>query len=269
MMQSVRPDQRISRWASLWHAILLLATISCPANAAGPVSRLATQPGLQTSPETVGSACRDAAVRAEQEAGLPPGLLLAIGRQESGRWDAQYNEVLPWSYATNASGESRFFSTKAEAVSYVTQMQRSGVQSIDIGCFQINLKHHPNAFAAVEEGFDPDINARYAARFLVSLHVESGSWDTAIGRYHSGTPAFAETYKAAVLNRWNHRAEGQETTVAVNTPWQEMIAGVLVQRPHPFGSTAVVTPWTSRLPRVFTPSVQRGGNLMAVFPGRS
>jgi hypothetical protein len=38
-------------------------------------------------------------------------------------------------------------------------MQGEGVRSIDIGCMQINLVHHPDAFGSLEAGFDPITNA--------------------------------------------------------------------------------------------------------------
>jgi soluble lytic murein transglycosylase-like protein len=116
-------------------------------------------------------ACRKAAARVEQEQGLPQGLLLAIGQQESGRWDAATRQVQPWPFATNAAGASNFFPSRPEAISYVATQRRFGVQSIDVGCFQINLRHHPNAFGSLEEAFDPDANARYAAHFLRALYL--------------------------------------------------------------------------------------------------
>src|SRR5689334_21543000 len=69
-------------------------------------------PGQQVSgprPADDTLVCRKAAAQAEQEAGLPQGLLLAIGQQESGQWDAATGQVQPWPFATNAAGESRFF----------------------------------------------------------------------------------------------------------------------------------------------------------------
>ena len=50
-------------------------------------------------------------------------------------------------------------------------VQAQGVRSIDIGCMQVNLMHHPNAFATLDAAFDPLANALYAARFLTELRA--------------------------------------------------------------------------------------------------
>ncbi len=67
-------------------------------------------------------------------------------------------------------------------------LQAQGVRSIDVGCMQINLRHHPNAFADLEEAFDPVSNARYAARFLKDLQATRGDWMRSASHYHSQTP---------------------------------------------------------------------------------
>jgi len=75
----------------------------------------------------------------------------------------------------------------------------AGTRSIDIGCMQVNLLHHPDAFESVEAGFDPDTNVRYAVRYLKSLFARSGDWATATGQYHSGTPERAIVYHQRVM----------------------------------------------------------------------
>jgi len=65
---------------------------------------------------------------------------------------------------------------------------------------QVNLKHHPNAFATVEDAFDPEHNADYAARFLRSLYDGPADrvWLRAAGFYHSQTPERADWYRSLV-----------------------------------------------------------------------
>ncbi|MFC7541929.1 hypothetical protein ACFQU2_24000 [Siccirubricoccus deserti] len=58
----------------------------------------------------------------------------------------------------------------------VRALLAAGRRSVDIGCMQVNLLHHPDAFSGPEEGFDPAASVRYAIRFLKSLHARSGSW---------------------------------------------------------------------------------------------
>ncbi len=74
--------------------------------------------------------------------------------------------VRPWPWTINVAGQGFFFPTKALAVTAVRELLASGVQSIDVGCLQVNLMFHPAAFASLEQAFDPMANARYAARFL-------------------------------------------------------------------------------------------------------
>ncbi|MBP0445246.1 lytic transglycosylase domain-containing protein [Roseomonas sp. SSH11] len=153
----------------------------------------------QTSPTAL---CRAAIVTAEREYALPAGLLAAIGRVESGRRDPATGETGPWPWTINAEGAGRFFTTKEEAIAELRQLRASGMRLIDVGCMQINLHHHPQAFASPEEAFDPLANARYAARFLSELKAASGDWMVAAGHYHSHTPARAESYRAQVALRW-------------------------------------------------------------------
>ena len=198
------------------------------------------------------AACRTAAAQVERAEGLPAGLLLAIGRQESGRWDPASSELQPWPFATNAAGVSHFFQTRAEAMVYVALQQRSGIDSIDVGCFQINLRHHPNAFPTLKDAFDPAANAQYAARFLASLRVETGSWQAAIGRYHSATLPLAESYKAAVLNLWNQPAGLPKTS---SEPFRSTVASVVVQRPGECGGSVAFGHARAGFPHVITPTV--------------
>ena len=81
-------------------------------------------------------------------------------------------------------------------------LQAQGVRSIDVGCMQVNLMHHPNAFASLDEAFDPPSNALYAARFLNTLYGASGSWLQATAAYHSETPAIGADYQRRVMARW-------------------------------------------------------------------
>jgi soluble lytic murein transglycosylase-like protein len=64
--------------------------------------------------------------------------------------------------------------------------------------------YHPDAFASLEDAFDPRSNANYAARFLNSLYAGSKDWPTAIGAYHSETPALGDAYRALVMARWQN-----------------------------------------------------------------
>jgi hypothetical protein len=81
------------------------------------------------------------------------------------------------------------------------------VRSIDVGCMQVNLLHHPNAFASLEQAFDPVGNAIYAAHFLRQLFDQTGSWPKATAAYHSATPKLGSAYQLKVAS-----VMGEETT---------------------------------------------------------
>ena len=149
-----------------------------------------------------GHLCRAAITEAERGANLPRGLLQAIGRVESGRRDPETGQFAPWPWTTNAEGEGKYFPTREAAIAHVRQLQARGVRIIDVGCMQVNLHHHANAFASLEQAFDPLINARYAARFLTELNGGRADWRQAAGHYHSQTPERAGPYREKVLAAW-------------------------------------------------------------------
>ena len=149
-----------------------------------------------------GHLCRAAIAEAERGANLPRGLLQAIGRVESGRRDPETGQFAPWPWTTNAEGEGKYFPTREAAIAHVRQLQARGVRIIDVGCMQVNQHHHANAFASLEQAFDPLINARYAARFLTELNGGRTDWRQAAGHYHSQTPEKAGPYREKVLAAW-------------------------------------------------------------------
>ncbi len=148
------------------------------------------------------TSCAQAAAVAEGAAGIPAGLLLAIGLVESGRTDAAGVRA-PWPFAIQSGGAGRFLASAEDAVATVQALQAGGVQSVDVGCFQINLLHHPDAFPNLASGFDPQTNAHAAARFLASLREELGAWEPAVAAYHSRTEALGVPYRDLVWAAWH------------------------------------------------------------------
>ncbi len=143
-------------------------------------------------------ACARAIAAADQNSGLPPGLLGAIARVETGR-RTPTGGIQPWPWSFNAAGEGRYMATRVEAVAEVQARLAAGTRSIDIGCMQINLLHHPTAFPSVEAGFEPATNVAYAVRFLRTLHAQTGDWAQATARYHSATPERGLIYHQRVM----------------------------------------------------------------------
>jgi len=81
-------------------------------------------------------------------------------------------------------------------------MQRRGKVYVDVGCMQVDLRHHPNAFASLEEAFDPAANVAYGAQYLSGLASRYGDWLAATAFYHSSTPAEQRIYLAQVARRY-------------------------------------------------------------------
>jgi soluble lytic murein transglycosylase-like protein len=150
-----------------------------------------------------GRLCRGAIQAAEREARLPPQLLMAIARVESGRRDPTTGSFHPWPWTINAEGRGYFFASKPEAIAAVQALWAQGVRSIDVGCMQINLMHHPDAFASLEDALDPLKNATYAGNFLRELYGARKSWPEAVARYHSATPQLHERYRNRVYALWS------------------------------------------------------------------
>lgn len=142
--------------------------------------------------------CRAATLREEQTAYMPPNLLTAISLVESGRWDQTRRARIAWPWTVMAEGRGRYLPSKQAAIAEVRQLQARGVRNIDVGCMQVNLHWHGDAFDSLEEAFDPPANAAYAADFLGRLYDETRDWDVAAAYYHSRTPARAEYYSGKV-----------------------------------------------------------------------
>ena len=145
-----------------------------------------------------GQQCRRAVQQAGRTAGLPDHLMSAIARVESGRRGAD-GQVHPWPWSINVAGIDHIYDTKEQAIIAVRQYQAQAIRSIDVGCMQVNLLYHPEAFGSLEQAFDPLANATYAARFLLQLHAQSGSWAKATADYHSATPELGQPYQQKVM----------------------------------------------------------------------
>jgi hypothetical protein len=156
--------------------------------------------GTAAAQSATAALCRTAIATAELGHRIPDEFLSAIAKVESGR--PVDGRVVPWPWTINAEGVGSFFATKEDAVAAVQALQARGVRSIDIGCMQVNLQQHPEAFRSLEQAFDPATNAEFAAGLLVSLFNQAGSWPLAAAAYHSQTPTLGAAYQRQVLAAW-------------------------------------------------------------------
>ena len=134
--------------------------------------------------------------------GIPSNLLAAISVTETGRLHPQTGQRLPWPWTVHAEGKGYYYDTKREAVRAVTKLIKRGVQNIDVGCMQVNLKYHPKAFRSVSQAFDPRYNVGYASQFLTEKYAETGGWTKAVATYHSKTPSKGKRYSNKVMAAW-------------------------------------------------------------------
>jgi len=158
---------------------------------------LAAAPMATASATDEAGACLGLIKSAEKSQAIPEGLLKAIGFTESGRITADGRRV-PWPWTVNADGQGYYFETKKDAIAFVQELQASGVSVIDVGCMQVDLYYHPNAFASLDAAFDPATNVAYAAKFLNELKSETGDWGVATQYYHSRTPYLGSAYAGRV-----------------------------------------------------------------------
>jgi len=190
-----------------WWRLMVLAVV---AMAAGRLPNPAfAAPSLPSEAQ-----CSEETAKNERLYGIPARLLNSISVVESGRYDRDYKATLAWPWTVTSQGEGKYFPTKAEAIAEVRRLQSKGVKSIDVGCMQINLMYHPDAFASLDEAFDPVNNVGYAARFLKGLYGATDNWVTAASYYHSQTPHLAAAYRERLMKVW----DGAGTQVAAYAP---------------------------------------------------
>lgn len=146
--------------------------------------------------------CTQHFARYERMHGIPKNLLMAIASNESGRYNERVKMTLPWPWTINVDGQGKYFNTMHEAVVAARNAMNRGAGNVDIGCMQISMKHHPDAFASLTDAFSPEKNVAYGAKFLREKYNEERSWKKAIAAYHSKTPHYGQKYYANIIRKW-------------------------------------------------------------------
>ncbi|MDO8288459.1 MAG: transglycosylase SLT domain-containing protein [Parvibaculum sp.] len=188
--------------------LCLAASISMSAHAATPASATpsasvkAKTVEITDTPLSVWAFCERATVATEMAQRLPRAVLFSVAMVESGRFNPKTKKTRPWPWTINAEGQSFYFKSKSEAVKAARLLMKRGVRSFDVGCMQINMRYHPNAFADLNAAFDPITNVAYGAEFLKQLHSRTNSWPKAIAAYHSQTKTRNGPYFARVIDVW-------------------------------------------------------------------
>ena len=140
--------------------------------------------------------CQIAVDKAEKNYQIKSNLLQTIASVESGRWNAQAGRRVAWPWTVHANGKGKYYNSKEEAIAAVKNLQQKGITNIDVGCMQINLKYHGDAFANLEEAFDPEKNVAYSAKFLRQLYKRNKqNWTKTAMQYHSRNLRKGTNYK--------------------------------------------------------------------------
>ena len=152
---------------------------------------------------------------------------------ESGRWLADQGTTRPWPWTITAGSDSFFLPSKPEALRKVNELLSQGRSNIDVGCMQINLGYHGDAFGSVAEALEPAANVAYGAQFLKQLREETRSWARATAHYHSRHPGRGQAYREKVYRLWHQVRHGrvvdQVPTRLVGRP---LIANATAPLPH-------------------------------------
>lgn len=163
--------------------------------------------------------CMDATTKFEKKYEIKEHLLSTISNVESGKWDENLNRRTTWPWTINAQGKGMHFKTKEEAIAKVRKLQAEGIKSIDVGCMQINLSYHGDAFESLEDAFDPYKNVEYGAQFLKNLYSKTDDdWMKAATNYHSKKPVKAQRYKKKIV------AAYEEVKLSLNSDIFEDVA---------------------------------------------
>jgi len=125
----------------------------------------------QTSPR---AACLQATQNAERVHGLPTGFLTAIALAESGLH----------AYALSIGGRPHFPDTEEAARALVDAAPPR--RSIMAGCVQVNARVHARNS---HWPLNPDTSADWAGGMMARWARETGSWPTALRRWHGGSAA--------------------------------------------------------------------------------
>ena len=139
----------------------------------------------------------------EEQYGIPSGLLEAIAFVESG-----INN-----HAISVAGKPVIVTNNNEALKVIADAQENGIRNIDVGVMQLNYRWHSNAFANIQEMLNPKRNIEYAAKFLLRLKKEHGTWYAAICNYHSSKPNHQIKYSYKVVMRWGQRYAELQSTI--------------------------------------------------------
>ena len=146
----------------------------------------------QTSPR---AACLQATQNAERVHGLPTGLLTAVALAESGLH----------AYALSIGGRAHFPDTEEAARGLVDAAPLR--RSIMAGCVQVNARVHARNS---HWPLNPNMSADWAGGMMARWARETGSWPTALRRWHGGSPASTQRLVCRVKAKMEVTSPGSD-----------------------------------------------------------
>jgi hypothetical protein len=160
-----------------------------------------------------GISCPQLIADAEARRQIPRGLLMAIAVTESGLNGS------PNPHAMNIAGRSYFARDLNDMASVISANWQRGIQSIDVGCMQINLKYHGDKFARMTDLLHSPTNVEYGASYLIHLATERGSWREGVMDYHNkNSAARRRWYGCKVWNNYLRINAARTGYVACGSP---------------------------------------------------
>jgi hypothetical protein len=182
----------------------------------------------------------------ERKYSIPKGLLHAISLVETGTSYSGSKYRVPWPWTVNVDGAGRHFDTCQEARDHVKRAIRRGQRNIDVGCMQINLRAHPDAFSSIAKAFDPESNIHYGAQLLRKKYLQHGSWSKAVRCYHSSPHSLKSlryhynvenaksevSYGLALLSNSNNPMALAKSNMPSSTVNKSLISQVSFEKPQ-------------------------------------
>ena len=149
---------------------------------------------------------------------MPNNLIKAVAITESGKYVKSAGRPMAWPWTVNAQGRGYHYANKREAIKAVAEFRAKGIKSIDVGCMQVNLMYHPEAFHNLEQAFEPKYNIGYAAQFLRDKFTQARTWQAAVGLYHSGVAELSKDYVKQVYSTWRMEDKSAEQVAYLDKP---------------------------------------------------
>ena len=126
---------------------------------------------------------------------IPPSVLYTLALVESGR-TLSSKVFRPWPWTLTVNAKPYFFENRDQATTKLLEVL-SGPEpdQLGVGLMQVEWRFHKGRFASASDALDPYLNLKIGASIFKQYWDETGNLWEAIGRYHSKTPKFAQSYK--------------------------------------------------------------------------